>query len=224
MKRRDLLRHLTKHGCLLLREGARHSWWQHPASNRRSAIPRHSEINDHLARKVCRELGLPPVKRRSNRDARGKAADRSAYDRALGMLARREYSQRELRARLEHAGCDEGESETALRKLREQKYQDDDRFGEMVMRARVAQGYGPARIRVELRSHGLADSAIRALLEAADTDWTKLARAQLCKKYSAKPAADHAERGKRAAFLLRRGFAAATIGIVIHSDVETPDD
>lgn len=147
------------------------------------------------------------------------AADRSAYDRALGMLARREYSQRELRARLEHAGCDEAESETALKKLRERKYQDDARFGEMIVRARVGQGYGPTRVQVELRSHGLADAAIRALLDAAKTDWEALAKVQLRKKYGAKPAANHAERGKRAAFLLRRGFTAATVRIVTHSEV-----
>lgn len=140
------------------------------------------------------------------------------------MLARREYSQRELRTRLERAGCDENESKGALERLRDQHYQDDDRFGEMIVRARVGQGYGPDRIRAELRSHGLPDAAIRILLDAADADWPALARAQLRKKYGAKPAADHAERGKRAAFLLRRGFAAATVRIVTHSDVGTPDD
>ncbi len=154
----------------------------------------------------------------------GEHADRSAYDRALGMLARREYSQRELRARLEHAGCDEGESTAALERLRDQRYQDDHRFGEMIVRARVGQGHGPVRIRAALRSHGLADAAIRVLLDAADADWTALARVQLRKKYGSKPAGDHAERGKRAAFLLRRGFAAATVRIVTHSDVDTPDD
>ena len=152
------------------------------------------------------------------------AIDRGAYDRALGMLARREYSQRELRARLEHAGCDEAESEAALGKLREQEYQDDARFGEMIVRARVGQGYGPARIQAELRSHGLADAAIRALLDAAETDWEVSARAQLRKKYGSKPAADHAERGKRAAFLLRRGFTAATVRIVTHSEVGDSGD
>ncbi|MGN6789608.1 MAG: regulatory protein RecX [Rhodanobacteraceae bacterium] len=152
------------------------------------------------------------------------AADRSAYDRALGMLARREYSQRELRARLGHAGCDEDESETALKNLREQKYQDDARFGEMIVRARIGQGYGPARIRAELRSHGLADAAIRGLIDAAEADWEASATAQLRKKYGAKPAADHAERGKRAAFLLRRGFTAATVRIVTHSEVGDPGD
>jgi regulatory protein len=155
---------------------------------------------------------------------RGKSStggnERSAYDRGLSMLARREYSRRELRARLEHAGCDEAEAEAALGKLREQHYQDDARFGEMIVRARVGQGYGPARVRAELRSHGLGDSEIRDLIDAAGADWEALAAAQLRKKYGSRPPADHAERGKRAAFLLRRGFPAATVRIVTHSDVD----
>jgi len=53
MKRRDLLRHLTALGCELLREGGRHSWWHNPEQNRRSAVPRHNEITDELARKIC---------------------------------------------------------------------------------------------------------------------------------------------------------------------------
>lgn len=44
MKRRDLLSHLMQHGCALLREGARHSWWHHPALNTRSAVPRHIDF------------------------------------------------------------------------------------------------------------------------------------------------------------------------------------
>lgn len=59
MKRRQLLAHLAGHGCALLREGGKHSWWHNPALNRRSAVPRHNEINDHLARKICRDLGIP---------------------------------------------------------------------------------------------------------------------------------------------------------------------
>ncbi|MCT0212093.1 MULTISPECIES: type II toxin-antitoxin system HicA family toxin [unclassified Synechococcus] len=60
MKRRDLLRHLNQHGCELLREGGNHSWWWNRTQNRRSAIPRHSEIKELLARKICRDLGIPP--------------------------------------------------------------------------------------------------------------------------------------------------------------------
>ncbi|WP_372743331.1 type II toxin-antitoxin system HicA family toxin [Neptunomonas sp.] len=58
MKRRDLIRHLESHGCELLREGGRHSWWQNPSQNKRSAVPRHREINEHLAIKICKDLGI----------------------------------------------------------------------------------------------------------------------------------------------------------------------
>lgn len=58
MKRRNLLRHLQSNGCELLREGGRHSWWFNPEQNRRSAVPRHTEINNHLAKKICRDLGV----------------------------------------------------------------------------------------------------------------------------------------------------------------------
>lgn len=58
MKRRDLLKHLKKQGCELLREGGRHSWWWNPSANLRSAVPRHTEINDLLARKICKDLGI----------------------------------------------------------------------------------------------------------------------------------------------------------------------
>ena len=62
MKRRDLIRHLHEHGCELLREGGSHSWWHNPNQNRRSAVPRHSEINENLAIKICKDLGVPRVK------------------------------------------------------------------------------------------------------------------------------------------------------------------
>jgi mRNA interferase HicA len=60
MKRRVFLKHLTEHGCQLLREGRKHSWWYNPALNRRSAVPRHTEIVDTLAKKICKDLGILP--------------------------------------------------------------------------------------------------------------------------------------------------------------------
>ena len=34
------------------------SWWHNPALNKRSSVPRHSEINDHLARRSVGILGF----------------------------------------------------------------------------------------------------------------------------------------------------------------------
>jgi len=39
--------------------GGRHSWWINPAKKRRSAIPRHTEIDEYLARKICKDLDVP---------------------------------------------------------------------------------------------------------------------------------------------------------------------
>jgi mRNA interferase HicA len=62
MKRKKLIRHLTANGCELLREGGNHSWWHNPLQNKRSAVPRHNEITDQLANKICKDLGVPKVK------------------------------------------------------------------------------------------------------------------------------------------------------------------
>ncbi len=59
MKRKDLIHHLEQHGCELLREGGRHSLFVNRGAKKASAVPRHNEINEHLARKICRDLDVP---------------------------------------------------------------------------------------------------------------------------------------------------------------------
>jgi hypothetical protein len=60
VKRRALVRHLEEHGCELLREGANHSIYINRTARKTSAVPRHTEINDDLAKKICKDLGVPP--------------------------------------------------------------------------------------------------------------------------------------------------------------------
>ncbi len=56
MKRKGLIKHLEENGAFLLREGRRHSIY---AKGRfRTEIPRHNEIMDELARKICRDLDI----------------------------------------------------------------------------------------------------------------------------------------------------------------------
>ena len=59
MKRSELIRHLRNQGCELLREGGRHSIWQNPVAGKMTAIPRHHEIKDFMAHKICRDLDIP---------------------------------------------------------------------------------------------------------------------------------------------------------------------
>jgi len=149
---------------------------------------------------------------------------RTAYDKALGLLARREHSRKELGTKLRQSGYEGDEAAEALDRLGEQHYQDDDRFAESLVRSRIAQGYGPVRLRVELKSHGLADARIRELLDEAEVNWNVSAASQLRRRYGSAGATDPAERARRAQFLLRRGFAAATVRRVTHADVDEAAD
>lgn len=59
MKRRDLIRHLESFGCEFLREGSRHTVFIHRRAMKSSTVPRHAEINDTLAVKICKDLDIP---------------------------------------------------------------------------------------------------------------------------------------------------------------------
>lgn len=61
MKRGALLRHLRAYGCYLKREGSEHSLWCNPATGAVQAVPRHQEIPNVLARRICRGLGIPEI-------------------------------------------------------------------------------------------------------------------------------------------------------------------
>lgn len=60
MKRTDLVRYLLDHGCELLREGGRHTVFVNRKAGKSSTIPRHREVNDFLAKKICRDLEVEP--------------------------------------------------------------------------------------------------------------------------------------------------------------------
>ncbi len=61
MKRTALLKHLRRHGCYLKREGANHSLWTRAETGGVEAVPRHTEIPNQLARKICRRLSVPEI-------------------------------------------------------------------------------------------------------------------------------------------------------------------
>ncbi len=142
----------------------------------------------------------------------------SAFSKALGLAARRERSARDLARRLRQGGYARDETELAIGRLQELNFQNDGRFAGVLVRTRIAQGHGPRRIRAELRGHGLDDAAAIAAIDAESPDWEALARSLYRRRFGARPAADTAERSRRAAFLLRRGFDAATVRGLTHAD------
>jgi mRNA interferase HicA len=60
VRRAALLRHLLRAGCEVLREGGRHTAVVNRRERKVSTVPRHREIDEFLARKICRDLGVAP--------------------------------------------------------------------------------------------------------------------------------------------------------------------
>ncbi len=60
MRRTDLVKHIKKYNAVLVREGRRHSIYQREAY--KTQVPRHNEIVDELARKICKDLQIPFVR------------------------------------------------------------------------------------------------------------------------------------------------------------------
>lgn len=56
MKRIDLIRSLEQMGCMLIRHGGKHDWYQNPATKACQPIPRHREISESLAKHIIKML------------------------------------------------------------------------------------------------------------------------------------------------------------------------
>ena len=58
MKRRDLVQKIEEMGCVLIRHGGKHDWYQNPQTGSSQPIPRHREVKDFLATHILRKLGV----------------------------------------------------------------------------------------------------------------------------------------------------------------------
>jgi len=56
MKRKDLIKRLTKLGCVFDRPGSRHDLYKNPATGKKQPVPRHNEIDESLAKHIIKEL------------------------------------------------------------------------------------------------------------------------------------------------------------------------
>ena len=127
---------------------------------------------------------------------------------AMDLLARREHSIRELRQKLQRRFGDMPLVEEALSRLAEENLQSDERYAGSFVRRRAARGYGPVRIRQEMRDKGLEKPAIAEAMEQAQVDWRALAAEVSRKKFGEAAPADARERARRSRFLHYRGFDA----------------
>ena len=122
-------------------------------------------------------------------------------------LARREHGRLELTAKLESRGFAPDCAAGVVAQLVAEGLQDDVRFADTLVRARISRGQGPLRIRSELRSRGITEDVAAAALRKGDYNWGELASQARAKRFGFSAPEDFDEKARQQRFLQARGFS-----------------
>lgn len=135
------------------------------------------------------------------------------YQYALFLLSRRDYGKAELFARMKRRMYEKNEGiideqliEGVLDKLSEQHFLDDDRVVSLLLQGYARKGYGPLRIKQEMRQKGFAETLVEHHFAELDVDWFEKASEVRSKKFGDEIPTDFKEKGKQIRYLQYRGF------------------
>lgn len=140
---------------------------------------------------------------------------------ALRLLARREHSRAELIVKLQRRGVPGAQAEATAQHLENEGLLSEQRFIEQMVRIRLRQGYGPFRIRADLRTRGIDSGIIEPLDSIGEEEWTTRADAARQRHFGAAPPNSPQARVRLARFLERRGYSAAQIARVLSEQMES---
>ncbi len=90
---------------------------------------------------------------------------------AIGLLSRREHSQKELAQKLLKKQFIADDIPEVIDYLLANNYLSDERFSESVFRTRINKGYGWLYIKNELKQKGVSSQIINQLHKNAEIDW-----------------------------------------------------
>ena len=127
---------------------------------------------------------------------------------AMNLLSRREHLRQELQVKLLKRFGREAQPaiESVLDELEQDKLLSDERYVTSYVNSRSNRGYGPERIRQELRQRGVQAQLLETALAEAEVDWVLLAHRVRVKKFGVSSPSDFRERSRQLRFLLYRGF------------------
>jgi regulatory protein len=125
---------------------------------------------------------------------------------AMDLLSRREHSVAELRRKLFDKGYDKAAVDEQLQKLERENLLSDRRFAESYVNYRSKKGFGPLRIKQELKEKGVSESLLLEYLDNTEF-WRNLARAVREKRFGSTPPRDYKDKAKQLRFLQYRGFS-----------------
>jgi len=124
----------------------------------------------------------------------------------MDLLSRREHAVAELNRKLIDKGFDEVFVAEALAQLVKDGLLSDARYAESYVRFRMNKGFGPVRIREELRQRGVASELVSEWVDFQDRCWIETARNAWQKRFGGEFPEDMKARAKQLQFLQYRGF------------------
>ena len=148
---------------------------------------------------------------------------RTLKQRAVGMLARREYSRAELAARLAAAERERDEIDPVLDELERAGYLSDTRFASAVVRQKAG-GYSKRAIAHALREKGVAAPAAKEALAALDGEDEFAQAFALWQRRFGRAPADEREKARQVRFLVSRGYATNVVFRVLRAAGAPVDD
>lgn len=131
------------------------------------------------------------------------------------MLARREHSRVELQHKLQGKGHPAALVEDVVTALVREGLLSDKRFTEAYVHSRMRRGFGPVKIRAELRERGVESELIEQYLHMSSMEWNNLINEVRGKRYGGRVPEDFKERARQARFLQARGFTSDQIRRVL---------
>lgn len=142
-------------------------------------------------------------------------------ERALRLLARREYTRQELASRLAPRAESPEQLAALVDELTAGNLLSDQRYASTRINSRAAR-FGDARLVHELRAKGVSTELVQATLAASEDELTRARRVWErrfgCQSTAA--VADVTERARQIRFLAGRGFSAETIRRVLRTNNE----
>ena len=147
----------------------------------------------------------------------------------MDLLARREHGSAELKAKLakrfRKRDCEPDLVEQVIQQLIEEGLLSDERFAASRVRQLAGRGYGPSRIRNDLRQQRVEHLISDTMEEAFDSEvnWEAEAAVVYEKKYGGVPIegdwnSRQRERGRRLRFMQYRGFGAEVSQRLVNGD------
>ncbi len=151
-----------------------------------------------------------------------KPQKQTALNCGVGLLARREHSEHELRQKLTSREFASYEIDIAIERLLEKDYLSDTRFAQSTCRYRANRGYGWRYIANELKQKGVCSTIVQQLQKNCEIDWYLQAELAYNKRFGENRVKNsqttQKEQAKKIRFLQYRGFSTDEIFALVNDN------